>query len=490
MIPFAQYLPDLKDLNNPGTTAVKNVIPDVDSYREFPALSTFSNALDAYCRGAIAVKDKDANVVNYAGDAGKLYALADDTFSDVSLGGGYSTASGESWEFLKWGEKVLATNYTDNPQTIAIKGANFANLTTAVKFRHFAAVREFVVAAATNDGTDGELPSRVRWSALNDETDWTVSPSTQADFTDLKGRQGWCQAVRGGEYGVVFQEYSIWRMTYVGSPIVFQFDETQPGYGTPSPHSVVQWGDVIYFLGQDGFYALVNGLELRSIGANRVDRTFFNDLDPSEVLRVVGTVDPINRLIIWAYPGSSHTSGRPNKLLIYNYAADRWGMAEVTVHYIYNAYGQGYSLEGLDAISASIDALSESLDSRAYKAGSVLVGGFGSGHMLGFFSGAALDAELETAEIQISPGQRSLIRSIRPLIDGNAPSSVPTITVQVGTRQRQQDAYAWTDPVAINGTGECPVRSDARYHRARVKISGGFDAAIGVEAMGAPAGAR
>lgn len=487
MIEFGQYLPDLRELGNPGATIARNVIPEIDGYRDLPALSSFSNALTAYARGAIGVRDKDNNVVNYAGDATKLYALSAATWSDVSIVGGYATATDEAWEFLKWGESVLATNYTNNPQTITIGGANFANLTTAVKFRHIAAVREFVVGGATNDGTDGEVPYRVRWSAINDETDWTVSASTMADFQDLKGRQGWIQAVRGGEYGVVFQEYGIWRMTFVGSPTVFQFDETQPGYGTLAPKSVAQYGDTIYFLGQDGFYALTNGATLTPIGANRVDKTFLNDLDSSSILRVSAAVDPINRFVIWIYPGTGHESGLPNKAMLYSWAADRWATAEFDAELVYDALGSGVTLDDgtLDTISGSnIDALTESLDSAVWKGGAPLIGAFGSDHKLGFFSGTALEAELETAENQISPGLRTTINSIRPLVDGGSPN------VQIGTRNRQQDVYTWTNPVSTNSIGECRVRSNARYHRFRTKISGGFDRAIGLEISGAPEGMR
>jgi hypothetical protein len=45
------------------------------------------------------------------------------------------------------------------------------------------------------------------------------------------------QKVVGGEYGLVFQERAVWKMTYIGSPVIFQFDliERSRGAFAPSP---------------------------------------------------------------------------------------------------------------------------------------------------------------------------------------------------------------------------------------------------------------
>src|SRR5690606_8482560 len=154
------------------------------------------------------------------------------------------------WQFVSWKNKVLATNFNDNPQQITFGAGNFSNLTTAFKARHITTIRDFVVVANTSDATDGLVPSRVRWSAFNDETDWTVSPSTLSDFNDLKIAP--VIRILGGEYGIICQRNSIWRMTFVGAPIVFQFDEVLPGFGPIATGAIAQDGDLAYFLSDRG----------------------------------------------------------------------------------------------------------------------------------------------------------------------------------------------------------------------------------------------
>ena len=163
----------------------------------------------------------------------------------------------DSWEFLRWRNQVFATNYTDNPQFIDLGGAIFADLTTALRIKHWAVVRSFVMAGWTEDASDGDVPWRVRWCAFGDPTDWAPSPVTLADFEDLSQKK--IQRVFGGEQGVIMQDTAITRATFVGTPVVFQFDEVISDVGLIAPGAAVQLGDRIYFLSEKGFYELVAG---------------------------------------------------------------------------------------------------------------------------------------------------------------------------------------------------------------------------------------
>ena len=79
MINFADWLPDLADQGNPGSTEAKNVTPTIDGYRQLPSVLTTSNAVNLYARGAIAAQANNANVFNYCGTGSKLYELVGQT---------------------------------------------------------------------------------------------------------------------------------------------------------------------------------------------------------------------------------------------------------------------------------------------------------------------------------------------------------------------------------------------------------------------------
>lgn len=492
-VPFGEYLPDLPDYKNPGITAAKNIIPHLKGYLPLKSLSAVTDALDARCRGAAAVRDSDANVYNYAGDATKLYVQSSGSMIDVTnLGGNYSTGAREYWEFVKWGEKVIATNYSDDPQIITMGDANFADLSgSPPRARHIAIINPgFVVMANLNES--GTIrPTRVRWSGINDETQWTTDKGKQSDFQDLFSSApqggGWIQKVVGGEYGIIFQEDAIWRMDYAGTPPIFNINEIVAGTGTPARNSVVKVGEQIFFLGQDGFYKLVSGSGVVPIGSNRVDMTFLSEIDPGSFDRVWGAADPTQRLIIWIYPGAGSSGGNPNKALIYDWVNDRWGPGEFEAEIIFSSLGAGYTLEELDTLSASLDDLTASLDSREYTGGALQLGAFDTDHKKATFSGPAYDWQLETVEAEIGNGMRAYIDGVRPLIDGDSLS----ISVQLGSRGKQDEPFSFGASVSPESeTNIAHFRNDDRYHRARIIGSGDFNHAIGCQVWAIQSGFR
>lgn len=483
MIPFNGWQPDIPDLLNPGVTEANNCIPHIDGFIPLQTFTTATSALTARCRGAVAAQDKDGATYVYCGDTTKLYVQAGASFTDVTRTTAYATATDEYWEFAKWGNKVIATNFTDDMQVITLGAANFTNLQLLFKARNLAVVRDFVVAANTYDGSDGNVPHRVRWSAIGDETSWTVSAATQADYQDIQGNGGFIQRVVGGEYGVIFQERSVWRMTYVGSPGIFQFDEVLPGYGTPARNSVVQQGDEVFYLAQDGFKMIVNGTTINHIGADKVDQWFFNNVDSTYVDRIFGAADPVNHVIIWAIPVSGNSGGTPNKLLIFDRSSGKWSSADVELEAVFSGQSAGYTLEQLDSVSSSLDSLPYSLDSRYWAGGSLYIGGFDGAHKLGQFSGSDMEATITTAEIMIE-GRRQMITSTLPHIQGGSGY------VKVGTRNTQAETVSYSSESSPQTSGNVPVRSNARYVRFKVRIPGGFDYAKGISYKGRQEGFR
>jgi hypothetical protein len=496
-LPVAEYAPDLP-AGGGASALVRNCLPrTAASYGPMPSLAAYSVPLSARCQGALAVQDGAGNASLFSGDAAKLYRLGagSTSWSDVSRPGGYATAVDQRWAGVLFGDRVVMTNFADPMQSFRLgTDAAFADLAAAApRARHLAIVRDWLVAGNTFDGTDGAEPQRVWWSAIDDPASWpapgsAAAAAAQSDFQDLVGGAGWVQGIVGNlgtADGAVFQERGIVRMNYVGPPAIFAFATAEGARGTPAPGSIAQLGTLVYYLGEDGFYAF-DGSASRPIGANKIDKTFFADLDQQYLGRVSAAIDPINKLCFWAYPGAGNAAGDPNRLLAYNWSLDRWSLAEVETELLLRSLSFGYSLDGLDAANANLDALPFSLDSRAWTGGRVLLAGFDTAHRLGYFSGAALAPVVETAEASLDDGKRVVVTAARPVVDGGAPA------VAIGTRERPMDPVAFGSDVAIDEQGSAPQRASGRHVRARVTLpaGGGFTHIGGVEIDMTPEGAR
>jgi len=351
-VDFGPWLPDLPTYANPGVTVAKNVIPGEASYRPVLALGAATAALTARCRGATAARDSSGNNYNYAGDATKLYEVAAAGVTDKSSAT-YTTASDDVWEFALFGSLLLATNYADAVQEITVgEAGNFANLITSTlkpTARHIATVRNFVVLGNTNDGTDGAVPHRVWWSGFNDATDFDPDATTQCDYED-RPDAGWVQRIVGGaEYALVFQQRAITRMAYAGPPTIFQFDDIDRKRGTPIPNSVIGHGRFVYFISEEGFF-VTDGTQSYPIGVGQVDRTFWNQFDIGNAHLVSAAIDPVNKIVAWAFPGAG-AAGAANKVYFYNWDRRRWSEADIDLEILANTTSEAYTLEGLDAVA-------------------------------------------------------------------------------------------------------------------------------------------
>lgn len=493
IVPFGEWLPDMANFNNPGVTEAKNVIPGAGNYLPFQEVETYStNALEGRCQGAISAKDKDGVTYNFAGDASKLYLMQSGEFSDISRTATYSTTQDSFWSFARFGEQVYASNFDDEMQFIDLtSGAFFADVGgDSPKARSIATVGDFLVALNTFDA-DGETPYRVRWSAIGDPTSWTVSSVTQADYQNLDSGGGNGMQIIGGEYGVILMENAIYRMDYVGSPSIFRFRQVEFARGTPAPKSAVRVGNFVAYLGQDGFY-MFDGNQSMPIGANKVDKYFYNTVDLQNITRTVAAVDPQRQLIFWIYPDANNINGTPNCALVYNYSQNstlRWSRIEsISDDYMYIFLSEGYRMIDLDVPFGRMIDIIHRMNSRIFMGGDSILAGFNPVPLpnLVTYDGPARDAVMETMEAQPNDGGLSEIHVMRPLVDTNEIDSI--ITVQTGTRNKQGEEVTWSDPIEMNDSGEAPVRAHARYHRARVNIArnsdtGGFSGAIGVDLL-------
>lgn len=491
-IPFGEWLPDLPIFDNPGATVAKNVLPGAASYKPFPNLTTYSQSIGGVCKGSIVARDSGGNYYNYVGDTSALYVNSGLTWTTVTrLTSSYNTPSDDYWEFVQFGSRVIGVNgcNADVPQAITVGAANFIALPgSPPRASHIATVRDFVVVG--NISATAVSRQMVRWCAINNPDSWTPDAATMADFQDLPGDGGWIQKIVGGEYGTIFQERAIYRMTFVGSPLIFQFDKIQSNIGVFAPQSVVNYRNLIFFLAEEGFYVF-DGSNATPIGNGKVDATFFADLDISNLHRIHAVIDPQRKIVIWAYPGHGSVGGNPNRLLIYNWAFKRWSRIEdLNIEYLLRAITGTYTLEGLNAVNANLDLLQPSLDDAQWRTGNFLLAAFNSNHRLATFNGSAMPAVMETSEHQFNraPDGLTYVTEIRPVAEGLSAS----LTLAVATRNVLTESPAYCPPISPNSTGFASVRATGRFHRFRLSTTNNtnFDNMMGVDVTGVDDGVR
>lgn len=481
-VPFGEWMPDQPNFRNPGSSTITNAVPRSEqSYGPLARLARYSTtAMAARCQGAFPGIDSSGNVKLYTGDVSNLYQFesGSSTFSVVSsAAGAYNCPAEAFWSFEQFGQKVYATNLTNGIQVKDFGAANFSLLSAAApRAKYLAVVRDFVVAGFTDDASYGTQPQRVHWSGINNPTSWepvgtAAALAVQSDFQDIMGNHGFLQGIVpkvGYSDALVIFERAIFRMQYSGYPSFFRFDPAEGVRGTPAPNSITQLGSTVYYYGEDGFYAF-DGSNSIPIGAKKVDRFFANDVDYSFFARMQGAVDPINKIIIWGYPRTG-SAGALTGVICFSPTENRW--TQITgfeFSYIARMLSIGYSMEGLATIFPDLDAMTTTLDSRAFTGGKILIAAFDTSNFLNYFTGAPLAATLETPEVQLNPAGRAHVFNTRSAVDHAVSSAASGETVAVAAREMTQVAPAYGTAVVTNTQfGTAPQHKSGRLHSFKV----------------------
>lgn len=482
---MADYLPDRSAFDPTATDYVKNVVPTPNGYGPLLTFSPLSTALAAAPRGAICCVDDAGGVHIYAGTATKLYEYNSATlgWTDRSGAATFTLADNSYWSFFQFGDHVIATNKNDGPYVLDMSaGGNFAALGGSPPAGRVGGV----IGDQVFLGGTTASPRLLTFCGVNDDTSWTPKQKSSdyqqfPDGDDITGIIGFEKG------GLVFQETAIREIIpALETPFYYQFQKTEGSRGTKAQASIVRCGRDVFYLAQDGFYKYAAPSD--PIGETRINETFLADADPSYLFTTQGAADPAEHVIYWRYRSRSAISTNyTDKVLIYHYLLNRWSRADINLAWLFPAISPGFTLDTLDTLGYTLDTLPLSLDSPVWSQGAKALAAFNSDYKLGFFSGSAMEATVQTVDAQLTDGRRTIVNGFSPICEAS------TVYGRVAIKDRAGGSQSWgTEATANTATGLIPTRASGRYHRFEVRIPAGqtWEHIIGVEPEGRAEGLR
>ncbi len=427
--------------------------------------------LGGKCVGLYAARKADATWRVYGGTPTGLfeYNPGGGGWVDISrtTGGVYSVPlTGDLWSFATFGTKVVAVNINDAPQVVdaeAAVGTAFAALGgTPPQARTVKQVGDFLILAglATNS-------RKIRWSAINDITGWTVGLNLcdEQEFPD----GGPVMGVAGNEIGYVVQDRSIRLMQFLPADtnLIFSFSRVLQERGCVSPYGFTTVGNTLYFIAEDGFYALL-GQQVFTIGQDKINEWFAvnSDISRRGLLQCVSSMKPY---VFWAYyktPGSQNYDG----IVVFDWSLQKWARGSIEAQTWATLATSGLDLDttGPETGDALADSTALSLDSAAYVGGRPLVCAVNPAGYLAGLNGPYLSPTLETSEVHPVPGQRAFVSEVYPLCDA------PDCTITISTRESLQEMPVWGNSIPLDdGIGTASVYSDGRLQKVRYSAPAG-----------------
>lgn len=472
-IVYKEWAPDQPELGSEVLIRAQNVLPSLGGYEPFRPLVADDGTLGGSTgvTGAFMAVGSTSitSIVELHAAVGLLLYRGEDAVSFTMATAGSRTNSSSPWDqYVQYEDLVIVAGGRNKPYMRTMGSGNtFAALGvsgTNNSAKCIGVVGQFVVIgnmnATQNAATSGAHKDEclLRWSGIDNPTSWPAANSStaiaqQSGEQFMPSRFGAIRAIYGrDQYAVVLQSTGITRMTYVGPPAVFQFDQIEEKRGAYFNKGHVQAGDFVYFVSADGFYR-TNGVAVENIGAGKVNKLFESECSPTSN-DMSCAYDSLKNLVYFGY-STAGAGTSIDSLLIYSPEANSWAKASQVANLLVS--------------QARYDGAPRS---------PLLGFDMSTPRQVGRFDGTAGSAVLETSDAEFNPGGRSWVDGIKPNVQSSG--TAPAMTTRIGYRDDLNADPTYTSATSANSAnGFADFRVDAKYVRVEQTITGNFEKATG-----------
>lgn len=239
------------------------------------------------------------------------------------------------WTFDNWGEIILACPKGDGIYTWQPTGGftNAALISTGPPFNtgmFVAAPAQILVAyGSTQKQTIGieQDPLLVKWSDIEDFTNWTVSTETQAGSARLPSGSRIVGGLSAFQNNYLWTDLDLWSMQYVNYPQTFAFQRVGSSCGLVAQHAVAVLGSAMFWMGTSNFYALVGSGRPQILPCPVWDAVFQN-INTAYVDRCFAVAStPFNE--VWFFYPSASSTGECDSYVKYNTVENAWDIGSL-----------------------------------------------------------------------------------------------------------------------------------------------------------------
>ena len=298
-------------------------------------------------------------------------------------------------------------------------------------------------------------PLLIRWADQDTPGDWTPTQTNTAGDLRVSRGSRIVRALPTRQEILVWTDTNLYTLQFLGTTDVFGLQEYADNISVASPRCMISAANVVYWMGQDKFYAYTGRVE--TLPCTLRDHVFNNiNFEQSDQI-ICGTNEQWNE-IWWFYP--TENSSFNNAYVIYNYLERIW------------YYG---TLDRTAWLDTPLRHNPQAANTTITVNGNTVTTGSGYlyDHELGVDAdGVAMDSYIQSSDFDLDDGdQFMLIRRILPDINfSKSTAAAPEVTLTVRPRNFPGGTYS-IDPADTQRVVETPVGryTDQVFMRARAR---------------------
>jgi hypothetical protein len=465
------YAPDIDETTEGVIVDCEAFIPTEKGMQGAPsAQDGGTDTLASACLGSASVRKLDNSFRLIAGTSTKLYELSGSSWVDVTRlsGGDYSATTDNPWRYAQFGNTTLTVAKTDNLQYS--ESSNFADVSGAPKASIVETVQNFVFLFDTSEATFNDSPNRWWCAGIGTYDDWTPSIATQCATGLLTSAPGRIAAgKRFGNQIIAYKERAMYIGTYVGTPVIWDWQQIPGEAGCSSNEGVVNIGTsdnpVHIFMGIDDFWRF-DGARPVPIG-NPLRKTVYADFNASFANRIKTLHDRRNQRVYFYYP-SLGGGGAVDSCVVYHYRTGRWGRDDRTVEAVVEYLAGGITYDNWDTLYPTYNAIPTSLsyDSPFLTSGNFTPGIYDTNHDLLSLDGIAGNSSFTTGDMG-DDTNFYLLQRVKPRW-----LQKPTSATMTNMYKNSEGDALVTDATTSMSDSRFDVLRSARWHRLQFNMVG------------------
>lgn len=391
---FKGFLPDVDPRTEGALLACANIVPTVQGLQPSKTMQIVptTGAVTGAPIAAALLRLSDATFRTFIATADEVGEVVSGTVSSVFT----NSAAAVSASFTALGNVALMANGVDKVSA-ALPTLDFAEITDAPVADLLVTASGFVMVLGYADNPAGW------WSSgLFNHEAWDPDPGTQAANGTLYQTPGAITA--GCQYNddvIAFKADSLYRGRYVGVPNIWEWDVLSDTVGCIGPNAWCATPAGIIFVGRDDIY-LLNGSTIQGLGLG-VREWFTGQMSRPYERLTYCQYDETRKLVYIGYPTQASVS-YVGAVLVYNLTTRSYGLMTnvglplgVTEAAALKYTKGAVTIDGLDALYASIDEISEPSDTPLWKGDEPLIAVLGSDSKLYTLTGPSASSSFTTA---------------------------------------------------------------------------------------------
>ena len=336
-----------------STTIGGNILLGTDTY-PVSVINANTFAIDVATTSSVAQSSSGSGTIHYLIANGVDNAATGLGYGAGSYNAGVSTVGGRAWnsptsagasDFFSqitqwsldnWGEDVIAnrrggTIYywdadasTSPLRAVKVSGSTNSTPTTVNSIIVSPNDRHLITLGTNQFGTTASPtgtydPLTVRWSNQEDYTNFVPSISSTSgeviltDGTEIVGAKRSRNAVN------IWTDNSLWAMSFVGPPFIFNFNQLGTNCGLIAPHAAIDYDGASIWMGHDNFY-MFDG-QVKNLDCT-VRRFVFDRLNMDQKDKIFCGINSEFKEVIWLYPSTNSTEC--DSYVIYSPTENYW----------------------------------------------------------------------------------------------------------------------------------------------------------------------